>query len=113
MAKLVKLANILESKLLAYSVVSFCLGMAFIVVLINLAKLHIVNDMDYGKIEVEEKAQELNYKYYNYYKATEKLLDEKLGEDDPILETDCGSEYLSTRKAITNVLGEEENCDEY
>ena len=72
-----------------------------------------VNDMDYGKIEVEERAQELNHKYYNYYKATEKLLDEKLGEDDPILETDCGSEYLSARKAITNVLGEEENCDEY
>lgn len=104
MAKLVKLVNILESKLLAYSVISFCLGMAFIVVLINLAKLHIVNDMDYGKIEVEERAQELNHKYYNYYKATEKLLDKKLGDDDPILETDCGSNYLDARNSVYESL---------
>ena len=104
MAKLVKLVNILESKLLAYSVISFCLGMAFIVALINLAKLHIVNDMDYGKIEVEEKAQELNHKYYNYYKATEELLDKKLGDDDPILETDCGSNYLDARNGVYESL---------
>lgn len=104
MAKLVKLVNILESKTLAYSVVSFCLGMAFIVELINLAKLHIVNDMDYGKIEVEERAQELNHKYYNYYEATEKLLDKKLGDDDPILETDCGSNYLDARDEIIKSL---------
>lgn len=99
-----KLVNILESKLLAYSVISFCLGMAFIVALINLAKLHIVNDMDYGKIEVEERAQELNHKYYNYYKATEELLDKKLGDDDPILETDCGSNYLDARNNICEYL---------
>lgn len=104
MAKLVKLVKILESKLLAYSVISFCLGMAFIVVLINLAKLHVVNDMDYGKIEVEERAQELNHKYYNYYKATEELLDKKLGDDDPILETDCGSNYLDARNSICEYL---------
>lgn len=104
MAKLVKLVNILESKTLAYSVISFCLGMAFIVVLINLAKLHIVNDMDYGKIEVEERAQELNHKYYNYYKATEELLDKKLGDDDPILETDCGSNYLDARNGVCEYL---------
>ena len=104
MAKSVKLVNILESKLLAYSVISFCLGMAFIVVLINLAKLHIVNDMDYGKIEVEERAQELNHKYYNYYKATEELLDKKLGDDDPILETDCGSNYLDARNSVYEYL---------
>lgn len=104
MAKLVKLVNILESKTLAYSVISFCLGMAFIVVLINLAKLHIVNDMDYGKIEVEERAQELNHKYYNYYKATEELLDKKLGDDDPILETDCGSNYLDARNSVYESL---------
>lgn len=104
MAKLVKLVNILESKLLAYSVISFCLGMAFIVALINLAKLHIINDMDYGKIEVEERAQELNHKYYNYYKATEELLDKKLGDDDPILETDCGSNYLDARNSIREYL---------
>lgn len=101
MAKLVK---ILESKTLAYSVISFCLGMAFIVVLVNLAKLHIVNDMDYGKIEVEERAQELNHKYYNYYKATEELLDKKLGDDDPILETDCGSNYLDARNSVYEYL---------
>lgn len=99
-----KLVNILESKLLAYSVISFCLGMAFIVALINLAKLHIVNDMDYGKIEVEERAQELNHKYYNYYEATEKLLDKKLGDDDPILETDYGSNYLDARNSICEYL---------
>lgn len=99
-----KLVNILESKLLAYSVISFCLGMAFIVALINLAKLHIVNDMDYGKIEVEEKAQELNHKYYNYYEATEKLLDKKLGDDDSILETDCGSNYLDARNNVCEYL---------
>lgn len=99
-----KLVNILESKTLAYSVISFCLGMAFIVVLINLAKLHIVNDMDYGKIEVEERAQELNHKYYNYYKATEELLDKKLGDDDPILETDCGSNYLDARNSVYEYL---------
>nr|DAJ24316.1 MAG TPA: hypothetical protein [Caudoviricetes sp.] len=104
MAKLVKLVNILESKTLAYSVISFCLGMTFIVALINLAKLHIVNDMDYGKIEVEERAQELNHKYYNYYKATEELLDKKLGDDDPILETDCGSNYLDTRNSVCEYL---------
>lgn len=99
-----KLVNILGSKLLAYSVASFCLGMAFIAALINLAKLHIVNDMDYGKIEVEERAQELNHKYYNYYEATEKLLDKKLGDDDPILETDCGSNYLDARNSICEYL---------
>lgn len=99
-----KLVNILGSKTLAYSVVSFCLGMIFIVALINLAKLHIVNDMDYGKIEVEERAQELNHKYYNYYKATEELLDKKLGDDDPILETDCGSNYLDARNSICEYL---------
>lgn len=104
MAKLVKLVNILESKTLAYSVISFCLGMTFIVVLINLAKLHIVNDMDYGKIEVEERAQELNHKYYNYYKSTEGLLDKKLGDDDPILETDCGSNYLDARNSVSESL---------
>ena len=99
-----KLVNILGSKLLSYSVASFCLGMVFIVVLINLAKLHIVNDMDYGKIEVEERAQELNHKYYNYYEATEKLLDKKLGDDDPILETDCGSNYLDARNSVCEYL---------
>lgn len=113
MAKLVKLVNILESKTVAYSIISFCLGMTFIAALINLSKLHIVDNINYGKIEVEEKAQELNHKYYNYYEATEKLLDKKLEEDDPILETDCGSEYLSTRKAVTDILDKEENCDEY
>ena len=99
-----KLVNILGSKTLAYSVISFCLGMVLIVALINLAKLHIVNDMDYGKIEVEERAQELNHKYYNYYEATEKLLDKKLGDDDPILETDCGSNYLDARNSVSESL---------
>lgn len=104
MVKLVKLVNILESKTVAYSIISFCLGMTFIATLINLSKLHIVDNINYGKIEVEEKAQELNHKYYNYYEATEKLLDKKLGDDDPILETDCGSNYLDARDEIVKSL---------
>lgn len=49
--------------------------------------------------------ESINKKYYEYYKSTERLLDEKLEEDDPILETDCGSDYLENlvklRKAIS------------
>lgn len=47
------------------------------------------------------KAQENLHKYEAYMKATETLLDSLgVGEDAPILETDAGSDYLSTAREV-------------
>ena len=48
--------------------------------------------------------ESLNKKYYEYYKSTEQLLDEKLEEDDPILETDCGAKYLENFVKLRNAI---------
>lgn len=98
---MVKLLNVLGSEKAVYSFISFCLGM--------LAILHVVDDNDFERIQLQKRTQDLNHKYYNYYKATETLLDSVMEEDDPVLETDCGSNYLDAYRAVTNVLDEKSN----
>lgn len=106
---MVKLLNVLGSEKAVYSFISFCLGMLTIVLLFRCANLHVVDDNDFERIQLQKRTQDLNHKYYNYYKATETLLDSVMEEDDPVLETDCGSNYLDAYRAVTNVLDEKDN----
>lgn len=106
---MVKLLNVLGSEKAVYSFISFCLDMLAVAFLLMCAKFHVVNNNDFERIQLQKRTQDLNHKYYNYYKATESLLDSVMKKDDPILETDCGSNYLDAYRAVTNVLDEKSN----
>ena len=101
-----KLLNVLGSEKAFCMLLSFCLGILFVTTLFWCGHFHAVDDNDFERIQLQECTQDLNHKYYNYYKATESLLDNIVEEDDSIFETDCGSEYLNARKAVTNILNE-------
>lgn len=103
-----KLLKILGSEKAFYMFLSFCLGMLTVVFLLKCANLHVVDDNDLERIQLQKCTQDLNHKYYNYYKATEDLLDNVVEEDDSIFETNCGTEYLNARKAVTSILDEKE-----
>lgn len=105
---MVKLLNVLGSEKAVYSFISFCLGMLAVAFLLRCAKFHVIDDNDFERIQLQERTQDLNHKYYNYYKSTENLLDSVMEEDNPVLETDCGSKYLDARKAVTDILDEKE-----
>lgn len=99
-----KLLKVLGSKSTFYMLISFCLGMLTVVLLFKCAKFHVVDDYNFERIQLQECTQDLNHTYYEYYKSTEQLLDEKLEEDDPILETDCGAKYLDNLKKLQEAI---------
>ena len=100
-----KLLKVLGSENAFYMLISFCLGILTVALLLKCAKFHVVDDYNFERIELQERTQDLNHTYYEYYKSTEQLLDEKLEEDDPILETDCGAKYLDNLVKLRKAIG--------
>jgi hypothetical protein len=100
-----KILKVLGGETTAYVFLAFCLGMLAIPTLIKCTGFHIVDDNDFERIQLQECTQDLNNKYYEYYKSTEQLLDEILDEDDPILESDCGAKYLDNLAKLRKAIG--------
>ena len=81
------------------------LGFILSYALIGCTGSAIVSKTDMNKMQNKiDSLESLNKKYYEYYKSTEQLLDEKLEEDDPILETDCGANYLENLVKLRNAI---------
>ena len=82
------------------------LGMIISYAIIGCTSSAIVSKTDMIKTQNKiDSLESINKKYYEYYKSTERLLDEKLEEDDPILETDCGSDYLENLVKLRKAIG--------
>lgn len=83
-------------------------GLGFILsyALIGFTGSAIVSKTDMIKTQNQiDSLESINKKYYEYYKSVEQLLDEKLEEDDPILETDCGTDYLEKLVTLRKAIG--------
>ena len=83
-------------------------GLGFILsyALIGCTGSAIVSKTDMIKTQNQiDSLESINKKYYEYYKSVEQLLDEKLEEDDPILETDCGADYLEKLVTLRKAIG--------
>lgn len=100
-----KILNLFGNDRLFMNILYIGLGFILSYALIECNGSAIVSKTDMIKTQNQiDSLESLNKKYYEYYKSVEQLLDEKLEEDDPILETDCGADYLeklvTLRKAI-------------
>ena len=82
------------------------LGMIISYAIIGCTGSAIVSKTDMIKTQNQiDSLESINKKYYEYYKSVEQLLDEKLEEDDPILETDCGADYLEKLVTLRKAIG--------
>lgn len=105
--KLDKLTNVLEF------VFVFFFGIMFAYLLIGFNKSHIISDMEYTNYKTLEYKENLCSAYYDYFNNAEALLDSVKIEDSPYIETDKGSEYINSVKAVKDLQDQEENCDKY
>lgn len=105
--KLDKLTNVFEFVLV------FFFGVLFAYLLIGFNKSHIISDIEYANYKTLEYKESLCNAYYNYFNNAEAMLDSVKIEDSPYIETDKGSEYLNSVKAVKDLQDQEENCDKY
>nr|DAV73846.1 MAG TPA: hypothetical protein [Bacteriophage sp.] len=101
-----KILNLFGNEKVFMNILYVMLGFILSYALIGCSGSAIVSKTDMSNMQNKiDSLETLNKKYYEYYKSVEQLLDEKLEEDDPILETDCGAKYLDSfvelRKAIS------------
>ena len=103
-----RLSKILEM------VIAFFAGTLFVFIIIfNIGKCHVLNEMEYANYKTLEYKENLCNAYYNYFNNAEDMLDSVKIEDSPYIETDKGSEYLNSVKAVKDLQDQEENCDNY
>lgn len=103
-----QLSNILSM------VIAFFAGVLFVfVIIMDIGKCHILNDLEYANYKTLEYKENLCNAYYNYFNNAESMLDSVKIEDSPYIETDKGSEYLNSVKAVKDLQDQEENCDKY
>lgn len=100
------------SKVLNYMMVFFA-GALSVYIMIGLNKSHIISDLEYANYKTLDYKENLLKAYYNYFNNTEALFDSLRIEDSPLIETDKGSEYLNSVKAVKDLQDQEENCDKY
>lgn len=95
-------------------VIAFFAGTLFVFIIIfNIGKCHVLNEMEYANYKTLEYKESLCNAYYNYFNNAEAMLDSVKIEDSPYIETDKGSEYLNSVKAVKDLQDQEENCDKY
>lgn len=103
-----QLSNILSM------VIAFFAGALFVfVIIMGIGKCHILNDLEYANYKTLEYKENLCNAYYSYFNNAEAMLDSVKIEDSPYIETDKGSEYLNSVKAVKDLQDQEENCDKY
>lgn len=105
--KLDKLTNVLEF------VFAFFFGVIFTYLLIGFNRSHIISDIEYANYKTLEYKENLCNAYYDYFNNAEALLDSVKIEDSQYIESDTGSKYLNSVKAVKGLLDQEENCDKY
>lgn len=95
-------------------VTAFFAGVLFVLIIVmGIGKCHIINDLEYANYKTLEYKESLCNAYYNYFNNAEAMLDSVKIEDSPYIETDKGSEYLNSVKAVKDLQNQEENCDKY
>lgn len=95
-------------------VIAFFAGVLFVfVIIMDIGKCHILNDLEYANYKTLEYKENLCNAYYNYFNNAEAMLDSVKIEDSPYIETDKGSEYLNSVKAVKDLQDQEKNCDKY
>lgn len=100
-----KILNLFGNERFFKNILFVMLGFILSYALIGCTGSAIVSRTDMNKMQNKiDSLESLNKKYYEYYKSTEQLLDEKLEEDDPILETDCGAKYLENFVKLRNAI---------
>lgn len=100
-----KILNLFGNERFIKNVLFVMLGFILSYALIGCSGSAIVSRTDMNNMQNKiDSLETLNKKYYEYYKSTEQLLDEKLEEDDPILETDCGANYLENLVKLRNAI---------
>ena len=92
---------------------AFFAGVQLVYLLIGLNRSHIISETEYANYKTLEYKENLLNAYYNYFNNAEALLDSVKIEDSPYIETDKGSEYLNSVKAVKELWDQEENCDKY
>lgn len=100
------------SKVLNYMIVFFA-GALSVYIMIGFNKSHIISDLEYANYKTLDYKEHLLNAYYNYFNNAEALFDSVKIEDSPYIETDKGSEYLNSIKAVKDLQDQEENCDKY
>lgn len=95
-------------------ITAFFAGVLFVLIIVmGIGKCHIINDLEYANYKTLEYKESLCNAYYNYFNNAEAMLDSVKIEDSPYIETDKGSEYLNSVKAVKDLQDQEENCDKY
>ncbi len=94
-------------------VIAFFAGTLFVFVILGISKCHVIDDLEYANYKTLEYKESLCNAYYNYFNNAEAMLDSVKIEDSPYIETDKGSEYLNSVKAVKDLQDQEENCDKY
>lgn len=94
-------------------VIMFFLGTLFVFIILGISKCHIIDDLEYANYKTLEYKESLCNAYYNYFNNAEAMLDSVKIEDSPYIETDKGSKYLNSVKAVKDLQDQEENCDKY
>lgn len=94
-------------------VTAFFAGVLFVFIILGFGKCHIISDIEYANYKTLEYKENLCNAYYNYFNNAEAMLDSVKIEDSPYIETDKGSEYLNSVKAVKVLWDQEENCDKY
>lgn len=94
-------------------VIMFFLGTLFVFIILGISKCHIIDDLEYANYKTLKYKESLCNAYYKYFNNAEAMLDSVNIEDSPYIETDKGSEYLNSVKAVKDLQDQEENCDKY